>query len=325
MQEARKEQLLSGVIQPTTLKRKAAEELPREAKRTELAQTIREEAEQGELPLAEMLHWDDYRRIATLGQGAFGRVYGVERVSDGKRLAIKLVNPKDRQTAVEIAILSRLSAACPDLLVRYYGQVLTLDPEESDSLVAGVLMDWLSGPTLRQLMDQRPKVAWLLTTLELLAEQLACVHAAGIVHRDIKPENIVFDSSWAAKLIDYGVGCSAGPELSGIPLCTAQLTGTPAYLAPELLHRRLSGQAGLGKPLPATPASDIWALGATMYEWLLGETLKHDLASSFASHTEERIRTAQADPRIPPLVRSMLAIDPTQRPSAQQIVDLLNQ
>jgi serine/threonine-protein kinase len=250
-------------------------------------------------------------------------VYGVERISDGKRLAIKLVNPTDRQTAVEIAILSRLSAECPTLLVRYHGQVLTLDPEHPENLVAGVVMDWLAGPTLRQRMDKRPKLAWLLTTLELLAEQLACVHAAGIVHRDIKPENIVFDASSAAKLIDYGIGCSAGQELSGIPLCTAQLTGTLAYLAPELLRRRTGG--GLAKSSPATPASDIWALGATMYEWLLGETLKQDMVSSFASHTEERIRAAQEDPRVPPLIRSMLSIDPAQRPSAQQIVELLNQ
>ncbi len=91
---------------------------------------------------------------------------------------------------------------------------------------------------------------------------LAAAHAAGILHRDVKPSNILWARDGSAKVADFGIAKGTERTLdnqTGDITATNLVIGTPAYLAPE----RLLGH-------PATPRSDLWSLGAVLYEALAG-------------------------------------------------------
>ena len=145
-----------------------------------------------------------------------------------------------------------------------------------------------------------------------VADGLAAAHAAGVVHRDVKPGNVLIGTDGRVKLTDFGVSRA----VDDVQLTrTGLIAGTPAFLAPEIAQGRTP-----------TAASDVFALGATLYAAVEGAppfglddnayALLHKVATE-TPHAPEH-----AGPLTPVLLR-LLAVDPAARPSASQARDLL--
>jgi hypothetical protein len=126
-----------------------------------------------------------------------------------------------------------------------------------------LIMERLPGQTLADKLATGPvDPTWLKQAAKGVLGALSAAHAGGIVHRDVKPGNILLAADGTAKIADFGIAKSLPEEAkearSDLTM-TGQVLGTPAYLAPE----RLEGA-------PATPRSDLFALGVVLYEALAG-------------------------------------------------------
>ena len=172
--------------------------------------------------------------------------------------------------------------------------VAVYDTGEHDGLPY-IVMERLPGETLADRIAGGPvDPDWLVGMTGEVLGALGAAHAAGLVHRDVKPGNILLTADGHAKIADFGIaksleGPGIGLELTG----TGQLLGTPAYLAPE----RLDGA-------PATPGSDLYALGVVMYEALTG-------VSPFAGDTPLATARAVAAGDWRPLASVRPGLDPS--------------
>ena len=121
-----------------------------------------------------------------------------------------------------------------------------------------LVMEYLYGHPLRQHLDQRPlPMAEAVGILEQIADGLDAVHAQGILHRDIRPSNVMIMRDGRVKLVDFGLARQPGDTTVTL---MGQLVGEPAYMSPEQLRNK-----------PASPETDIWAMGVLLYEMLAGE------------------------------------------------------
>jgi serine/threonine protein kinase len=125
-----------------------------------------------------------------------------------------------------------------------------------------LVMELVEGATLADEIARGPLDAdrALRIALEVLGA-LGAAHAVGIVHRDVKPANVILTGDGTAKVTDFGIAKIAGDDVTAqIDGTTGGILGTAAYIAPE----RLRGE-------PATARSDLYAVGAVLYEALCGE------------------------------------------------------
>jgi eukaryotic-like serine/threonine-protein kinase len=147
---------------------------------------------------------------------------------------------------------------------------------------------------------------------EHLVSALACAHAAGVLHRDVKPGNVLLGPDDRTVLTDFGIA-----SLAGDPGLTAagMVFGTPGFTAPE----RIRGH-------DATPASDLWSVGATLYTAVEGRG-PFDRPGGSAAITagvvgEPAPRAPSAGP-LGPVIEALLRTDPDQRPDAATAARLL--
>ena len=191
---------------------------------------------------------------AILGRGGMGEVRAGRDLRLQRDVAIKVLSPEvaaraDTRERFEAEARSAARLSHPNIVVVY-------DSGEHDG-VPFLVMERLPGRTLADELAGGSIAAERARTLgvEVLAA-LGAAHAAGIVHRDVKPGNVLLTPEGTVKVGDFGIAKSVdGADLT----TTGMLLGTPAYLSPE----QLAGE-------PATPASDIYAVGVMLYEALTG-------------------------------------------------------
>ena len=196
-----------------------------------------------------------YRQIHRLSGGASGDVYLVEDASKKSQHALKLLPAQvaSRYLRGEFARLTELLH--PNIVRVVDGGVVAAGPFAGRAFL---VMDFVAGPTLAEslglvLPGDRPddRFVRFAKAAESLADALAYLHGQGIVHGDISPANIRCDDSGRPVLIDFGLAHHLQPP--GGPV-TSAVSGTLGFIAPEALL----GERG--------PASDLFALGATLYD-----------------------------------------------------------
>ena len=198
-------------------------------------------------------------RIAT---GGMGEVWKATDTVLGREVAVKVLKP---EYADDPTFRSRFQAEARHAAALHHPNIASVfdfgELEATDG--SGVprpylVMELVPGQPLSTLLrDGEPMPPDTATDLVAQAtDAVAAAHALGIVHRDLKPGNLLVTPDGTVKITDFGIARAAG----GSALTqTGQVIGTPAYISPEQAE---------GKP--ATPASDVYALGVVLYECLAG-------------------------------------------------------
>jgi tRNA A-37 threonylcarbamoyl transferase component Bud32 len=267
---------------------------------------------------------DRYRVVKKIGAGGMGAVYEVERISDGKRFALKTLRGQaDTDLMARFAREAQIAAD-----ISHPNLVPVLDVGISDGALF-LVMPLVGGGSLEQARSKFGMAQWAKPLLVQIAEGLAALHARDIVHRDLKPGNVLLVGS-TAQIADFGLAAvgggvvdAAGDTLaSGDPLADTaapaspltqrgDIFGTPAYMAPELA-------AGTKD---ARPSSDIFAFGVIAVEMLTGR-------SAFAeppvmARLHGRAIAAPVVDGVPPIIARCLDLDPTLRPTAGELAAAL--
>ena len=271
--------------------------------------------------------YGSYRLVELLGQGGMGEVWRARHHLLARRAAIKLIRPEalgDQQTRrVALARFEQEAQATASL--RSPHTIDLYDFGISDTGVFYYVMELLVGRDMQTLVrdfGQLPPER-VLYLLEQVCESLAEAHVAGLVHRDIKPSNIYVCREGLrydfVKVLDFGLARDRRPEAVRLTMNTSvRLTGTPAYMAPEVI---------LGAT-EVDPRADIYALGCVAYFLLTGQLVFEGTTpmKTLLKHVEEAPvppsqRTEVAvPPALDALILACLEKDPDRRPKDAQAV-----
>src|SRR5213596_1898622 len=251
-----------------------------------------------------------------LGAGAMAVTYRARDTVLNSAVALKVI---DRSVAhnpgARTRFLREARAAAnihhPNVArVTYYGE------QDGECFYA---MELVEGETLedRVRRDGPLPLAVALKIIEQATLALAAAEVCGVVHRDIKPSNLMLESDASealmVKLIDYGVAKVMGPQTeAGAEQTQAGFIGTPAFASPEQF-------AGAGQ-LPVDTRSDIYSLGVTLWYLLtgrtpfVGRTMEEIRSNQTRESPLEQLRSLHLPVQVIPLLKSMLAPEPKDRP-----------
>jgi len=251
-----------------------------------------------------------YRIVGTLGTGGMAVVLDAIDTESGRRVALKFTRTPDAGAYARARLSQEaeaMSRAKDPRICAAYG---VADCEGWPCLV----MERLIGHTLQAKIATGPLDAFAVIDIAIeIVSALAAVHRVGLVHHDIKPANLFVTTTGRIKLLDFGLASRRGaaPTSGGSGRRTGRpsVLGTTNYIAPERILRQ-----------PADPRSDLFSLGAVMYEMAVGkppfaapttaEALMNVLEKDPPAVTHPLSRTGKA---LDALIRKLLAKNPEER------------
>lgn len=279
------------------------------------------ERQPGALTAGERIGSYDIESLIT--KGGMGEVY-LARDPSGLPVALKILR---RHLVLSPHAVHRFETEARAASALHHPNIVTVCEFGDSSAGMFIAMEWVDGPTLREVMDAGPvDTAHAIDWGGQAARALAAAHEAGILHRDIKPENIILGKDGVLKVLDFGLARLAGPfclevnAFGASGTISGTLSGTLLYMSPEVLRGETAGSA-----------SDVFSLGALLYELWAG---RHPFAGETPLDVFEAIECrvvaapsalrAGIPPEIDQMILRMLDRDPAMRPSANEGFEVLS-
>ncbi|MDI2128626.1 bifunctional serine/threonine-protein kinase/glutamate ABC transporter substrate-binding protein [Yinghuangia seranimata] len=277
-----------------------------------------------------------YRLSRSLGRGGMGEVWLAVDTALGREVAVKeLLLPPSLDEAAQRSWLERSKReATAAARIRHENVVTVHDVFEEDGR-PWIVMELVISRSLAEVIRSEGRLEFAEAArigLDVL-RALRAAHAKGVLHRDVKPANVLLGLDGRVVLTDFGIATFAdAPQVTQV----GELLGTPGYLAPERAERFTAGRPedvpgadaatmSTSAATPLDPASDLWSLGATLYEIVEGRP-----PFSRASPVEVVEAVVRHDPHPPryagdlePVVLGLLRKDPVARMDAKEAEELL--
>jgi eukaryotic-like serine/threonine-protein kinase len=256
-----------------------------------------------------------YRLRDPIGRGAMGTVWrGRDDLLD-RGVAVKEVevppalSPADRRSLYQRTLREAKTAA----RLNHPGVVTVFDVVEEDGR-PWIVMELVQARSLERILAEDgplpvPDAAGI---GRQLVSALTTAHAAGVLHRDVKPSNVLLAPDGRAVLTDFGIATFEGDERL---TQTGMVLGTPEFTPPE----RIRGE-------PASPSSDLWSLGATLYAAVQGRGPYAARGGPFTTMNavlHEDTPAAPSAGRLGPVISALMHKDPAARPDAARASALL--
>lgn len=228
-----------------------------------------------------------YEVLSRLGQGGMGRVFKARHLGLRRMDAIKMVTV----------------GASPHLITRFMDEARAIarlkHPNIAQVYDSGEVdgqpfyaMELVEAGTLAQKLLRQPQEArWSARLIMTLAQAVHYFHQHGIIHRDLKPSNVLMEAEGEPKIADFGLVKNIGSDSQNTE--TGDIIGTPSYMSPEQA-------SGMVKSIG--PASDIYALGAILYECLTGRPpfqTPDGMQTLMLVITEEPVPPSKLVPKLP--------------------------
>jgi serine/threonine-protein kinase len=250
-----------------------------------------------------------FRATAKLGEGGMGAVYRARDEMLGRDVAIKVLT-----SAGELGIRERFVREARAIGAVVHPNILAVHDAGEHGGEPYLVMELAAHGTLRERVKAGPLPVETVREVGVqIARALAAAHAANIIHRDVKPANILCAQPGLWKLADFGIARTPDSTLT----ITGQFLGSPSYAAPESLR---AGQF--------SAASDVYSLGATLYEALAGTPPHgdHDMQSVIRKLEQEAPPLAthrQVPGALGDAIMAAVSRDPAKRPTAAQLAERL--
>ncbi|MFI6896954.1 serine/threonine-protein kinase [Streptomyces sp. NPDC050256] len=251
-----------------------------------------------------------YRLVERIGRGGMGTVWQAEDRVLGRHVAVKKLHLPPRLDDFERArLFERTRREARSAARIAHPNVVVVHDVVDDEGLPCIIMEHVRAPALDEVLKKNgplsaPEAARVGVGM---VAALRAAHAAEVLHRDVKPGNVLLGADGRVVLTDFGIAVVA--DTSTLTR-TGELVGSMDFLSPERLRGR-----------DPDPASDLWALGATLYQAVQGyppfrRNTPYETAYAIAFDSFEPPLGAQA---LAPIIEELLAKDPADRPTAPDV------